>query len=142
MNEIMNYVMKKYGYLIKENNEGKRIVDDNEIDALNLTPQEKGFVRLTFQAFGVEISKESIKEEITKDDRTGKVKDFDYGKIQSEGLEPLDKPVLATIEYEGETLVFEDYGSLDEFIIHEFIPNNVIMKVNKSRNSKGLDIEN
>ncbi len=139
MDSIMQYVMETYGFIIQEDEKGKKIADGGLIDALDLSPQEKAFVRLTFRTYGAEII-ERKKEEITEGNRSDKTKDYNYGDIESHELESFDKPVLARIEYDGRELVFEDYEELDDFIIHEFIPDNVHMKRNKSRNSKALDL--
>lgn len=135
MDGIMQYVMETYNFLIQKTSDGKQFAYDDLIDSLELTPQEKSFVRLTFRTNGVEIINRE-KEVVQKEDRSREVRDFNYGYVQSHNLESVDKPVLAKIVYEGKELVFEDYSALDDFIINEFIPDNVYMKVNKSRNSR------
>ena len=140
MSEIMEFILEKYGYLIKKDEKGKKYVLDHLIDCLELSPQEKALIRLTFSENGIEII-EQQKEKITKKERSDKVKDFNYGSVESHELSSRDKPVLAKIEYDGDELIFEDYEDLDNFILYDFIPNHVYMKVNKSRNSKAYDYD-
>ena len=82
-----------------------------------------------------------MEEFITKKDRTKNVKNYEYGDIESNDLSEYDKPLFATIEYNRGEVIFEDYSKLDEFLLKEFIPNNIQTKVNKSRNTKDLDLE-
>ncbi len=80
------------------------------------------------------------KEDITEEKRSDRVIDFNYGDVESHELGHLDKPVLAKIKYAGKILIFEDYEALDDFIIHEFVPDHVRMKVVKSTNSKAANL--
>ena len=141
--EMMGFVLENYGYLIKEIN-GKKYVYREAIDELKLSPQEKAFVNLTFTTYDVLVIESSKKEEvtkpnpdeITKENRSGRVRDFDYGKIRSNGQQALDKPVISKIFFEGEQIVFEDNKELEEFLLHDFIPSKVLMKKNRSVNAK------
>lgn len=137
---VMREVMDRYSFLIKEDSDGKKYVFSDIIDSLELSLNDKICIRLTFTTQGIEII-ERKKEEIKQEDRSDKVKDYNYGEIQSNSLESFDKPVLAKIVYEGDNIIFEDYEELDNFIIYEFIPDNVLMKRSKSRNTKSLDLD-
>ncbi len=140
MDEINNLILKKYNYLIKKDSNGREYVNDELIEGLLLSYQEKGLLRLAFRSSGIEIIKSS-KEEIKKRNRSDRAIDFNYGKITSDGLSSRDKPAIAKIIYEGEEIVFEDYDDLDNFILYEFIPSNVHMKKHKSKNSKEFDFD-
>lgn len=130
-------LFKKFSYLIREDeNSNRRYVLNSDIDALNIDVQTKGLLRLLFKMENIKL----IDKKITSKERPKKVKDYNYGEVQAYGVEHLDESAIATIEYDGEELVFENYDELDKFILDEFVPNNVQMKVNRSRNNKDASL--
>lgn len=133
MKELIRYVYKKYKYLIKIRDD-KKIAYEEEIDNLDIDDKEKGFIRLVFTINGVDISSNYIEAK----DKPKRVQDLNYGEIQNNGMGYLDKPVIAKIKYCGDEIVFENYDELDDFILNHFLPDNVQMKVNFSRNRKDL----
>lgn len=137
MKDIIKSVYNDYKYLVKQSDKGVKFVDDEEIDKLNLTKAEKGLIKKVLNIHGINI----IVNTITRKDRPKTVKDFNYGEIETLGIEHLDKPVLSKIIYDGEEIVFEDYDDLDYFIKKQFIPDNIQMKVNRSKNTKDLELE-
>lgn len=129
----MEDLFEKYSYLIRKNeNSNRRYVLNSDIAALDISDEEKGVLRLLFKMKNIRLADKKI---VSKD-RPTKVGDYNYGEVEAYGAEHLDKATIATIEYDGEELVFENYDELDKFILNEFVPDNVQMKVNRSKNNK------
>lgn len=141
MNEIINFIMSEFGYLISEDKNGELYTYEELIDKLDCSQEEKRLIKSIFLNKNVVIrtTKKEEKEEVIE--RSPLVRDLNYGDAKSHEYESIDRPVIAKIEFEDEQIVYEDYEELDSFIINEFIPNKVILKVNKSKNAKSY-IEN
>ena len=69
------------------------------------------------------------KDIIDKQNRATTVKNYDYGKNQSEGTISVDTSEKSILEYsQNGDLIYEDYQELDEFLETIFIPENVTMR--------------
>lgn len=123
-----NYIKK----MVVEENGVKKIAKE-ELEKLKLSPNEKKFIMYV-------INKQKIKvteEKITKEDRSPYVRDNNYGDIQAQNLQKMDKTVMSKIEYsESGDKVFEDYTELDEYLETRFIPTYVLLKKGKNSNGK------
>ena len=132
LEEIELYVYDKY---IKEkiiNENGKKKIAKEYLEKLELTPQERNFIMHIIKKQSIEVTE----EQITKNDRSPYVRDNNYGDIQANDLQKIDKPVMSEIEYsKTNDKVFEDYIELDEYLETRFIPTYVTFKLRK--NAKG-----
>ena len=138
MGDLQKYVIQKYESLIKTDEEGKKYILEADIDMIDANSQEKAFIVQCFKMNGIEI----LPEKITKEKRSPLVRDFNYAEIKGNGLEELDEPVKADLEYRNGELVFSDYDQLDEYIMNVFVPANVRMKVNNGPIVDGEKVKN
>lgn len=73
---------------------------------------------------------------ITQKDRSNYVEQYNYGDVTANGLEKLDLPVKAVIEYdESGNIIYENYDALELFLDVDFIPNYVNMKKKIDKNT-------
>ena len=64
--------------------------------------------------------------EITKENRTSLVDEYDYGYVSGYEIGHLDMPVFAKLEYnDNGDLIYEDYSFLIDFIDEHIIPTNI-----------------
>lgn len=136
MEELEKQVMDQLQHLIIIDLNGKKYVFEESIENLNIPENEKKIIKRIFLLNNIELRSFPKNECITKEQRSSRVKDFDYGEIESHGLEELDKPNMAKVEYSDNQVVLEDYTKLDEFILSDFIKNKVVTKTRKSTNRK------
>ena len=131
MSEINKFILEEYNRFIKTDQNGIKYAIKDEIREFKISNIEKEIIKLVFLSNNIDLRDRKI----TKDDRPSKVSDYEYKSTL--GFEELDEPVHAQIEYEGNQKVFENFEKLDDFLINEFIPENVQIKVNKNGNYKG-----
>ena len=126
LGDLQKYILEKNKAIIKTDDDGNKYILEEDIQNIDGNSEERRITLLCFKLSGIAV----IPKKITKEDRSPLVRDFDYGSVKGNNLESLDKPVKAEIEYHGEAKVFENYEELDKYILNEFIPANVRMKVN------------
>ena len=80
-------------------------------------------------------------EYIKKENRTGKVRDDNFGYIMGHGLDEYDEEELASFEYQDGKEVSSSYKKLDNYLAKTFIPENVKVKKIRSGHKKGDEKE-
>ena len=74
---------------------------------------------------------------IKKEDRPSKVKEFDYGEVTSNDMNNIDEPEYAEIIFdEQNNRVYSDFRDLENYLIKEFIPNNIAKKKRANLNKE------
>ncbi|MBE6159454.1 MAG: sigma-70 family RNA polymerase sigma factor [Lactobacillales bacterium] len=124
---ILNNVINK---IKKTDSTGKTYLLESDLKKLKLTPSETIFLNLVLNKHKISIY------ETTKDERSDLVRNFEYGKMETLQTKSTDKPTMSELEYENEQLVFADFTELEEYLIDEFIPENVHMVTVRSKNKE------
>lgn len=133
LEKLEEYIFEKcIKKLIYEEN-GEKKISREKLDKLNLTAEEG---KLIMDA----INKQKIKivnEMITRKDRSPYISDNNYGYIEANNLQEVDKQVKSRIEYSkaGEK-IFEDYKKLDKYLEKAFIPIYVKRKQRKNKDGE------
>ncbi len=128
MNELLKEVLKRHSKLIKEDDQGRKYILRKDLDKLEMSDKAKNFLKLSLKVNNIKVKDTPRKSK--------NVKDLNYGQSEAYGLESFDKPKIADIQYNDGEIVEEKYDKLEQYIIDEFIPNNVQVKRNVSRNNK------
>lgn len=127
LKELESYAFDKYIKKIIKEEEGQKSIPKEEIEKLNLTPQEENFIISIIKKEKIQITEKKI----TKEDRSPYVRDNNYGDIQAYNLQKLDAPVMSEIEYSpSNDIKFENYEELDRYLETRFIPSYVLFKEN------------
>lgn len=118
MEDLFQFIIDKFSNLIKKDESGVKYVLRDEINEQKLSPAEKAAVRMAFEAHNIQLRDKPI----TKEDRPLLVEDYEYR--STDGFEELDTPEFKTVD------------DLEVFIVEEFIPKNVVMKINRNGKNK------
>lgn len=126
MGEIGNYVYIRFVKpILYEDSVGGKYVLQSDLDQLNLSDTERDLLMSVLSTNDITITKD-----ITKDDRSKRVVDFEYGGISEASMNPADKNRIAQVNYDSKGEVsFSDFTILDNFLRDEFIPENIQIKV-------------
>lgn len=110
--------------ILKINIKNEKYVEEEDLIKLQLTDDEKQYLRKVLFDYDIEIRQKPI----TKKDRSPLVRDNNYGDVKYTEYDKNDKPVYAVLEYDREgNLIYSDYSKLDSFI-SDYIKNNYRVK--------------
>lgn len=104
---------------------GKKYVLQSDLLKFNLDSSNyKTLVRILQQ------NSIDVMDEIKKEDRPSRVKDFEYGSITEAKVNPADNSRFINVKYNSKgEIEYVDYTKLDEFLEEKFIPENVHIKI-------------
>lgn len=104
---------------------------NNFTDKLN--ENDKNLVIKIIENNGIKLQQSLIK----KEDRPSKVNEFDYGEVTSNDMNNIDQPEYAEIIFdEQNNRVYSDFRDLENYLIKEFIPNNIAKKKRANLNKE------
>lgn len=138
MQELKKHVIDNYLNNIIYYENGIKFIYEDDLKKLNFTELETNFIMSLLEEEQIELRKNVIK----KENRTGLVRDYNYGDIASNNLEVVDSPEKSIIEFDKEkNISFENYDELEKYLEEIFIPKYIQMKMKIDKNTNNLTYE-